>query len=410
MEKLIPTVQEVRRIIENIEEEKLRHALMYQFLMGAEIGELCGDYAPDKNNCHEIEMKIGDEKYPALLFMINNIKPKQRGLYRSCIIPLDSDFEPWSRNILEWYKMHDNKYPFDYGERNYSRLISNMFKGYKWPKDPYGKSKIQYNDFRSADLRKLRIKNLKEFYDFTPIDLARFGAWNENPKEPRLRLDIKKILSTQDKEKDIDKMITNSITYFEKLMKPIELIGKVTPLYPLQIRNYADLNERFEISKEIVDEVKSINFLCRKKIGEYFEFFKENMWLPIEVFNPCGRKDNAQFLSKIASLAALFEVNIEPLEYLKKSPDDKSIVLTKYLLNKKKIKYNDDMFNTWFNIRKLRSKIYPIHSETELIIMDILEYFGEPQKWPPDYNSLWDNILSKFKISLLEWHDILNKM
>jgi len=408
MELKQPDVTKVRDLIENYDNEIYRYALMYQFLVGAEPAELSGKYAPKKSNIYEVTINIRGEKYPAILFILKNIKPKDRGILRGCVIPLDPEFEPWARKLLKFFRSHGEEYPFKFHKRTINYHVADIFKNYIWPKEIYGDVGIGEKPFRIEEIRKLRIKNLKEFYFFDEIDLAIFGAWNERPKDPQKILEIENIFSLVIEENDIKTFIKLSEKYFEKLLRPISLLGKDIPP-PYLIKNVADSTQRFAKAREIVKKVKDINFLCRYKIDKECEFFKENMWLPIEMFTPCERNSDEQFTHKIATLATLFEVSEKPLlNLLNEDIEGKSIIVLKKILDKKGIKYNQDMFDVWINIRNLRSKWFPIHSETELIIVDILQYFGEPPNWPPNYHSSWDNILEKFRISLIQFHDILN--
>jgi hypothetical protein len=223
----------------------------------------------------------------------------------------------------------------------------------------------------------------------------------------QIKSEIEKILSTKIHIEDYAYLIKRAEKYFEKLLRPYWFIEKEITPANLQIRDYVDTSNRYQLASEIVSLVKDINLQCRFKLSQNIEFFKENMWLPIEVINPCESKE--QFTTKLLTLNTLFEVDEKPLrELINEEIEGRSISVTEQWLKEKNIKYEPEMIETWLNIRTLRNKLFPIHSETDPILMQIMKYFGELMKLPPNYHSLWDNILNKFRDSLREWLEILN--
>ena len=420
MKSKIPTVSEIRNIIENIEDEKYRYAFMYQFLIGGELSEVCGENAPKGNDAHQITFKINGEIIPAVLFIVKNIKPKERGEFRACAIPLDPKYEPWAKPLLEWFREYGERCPFWFGKKKikprsnqrYLQLkAEKVFNNFIWQKAEYRRApgeivKRRYNPFRSSELRKLRRKNLKEFYLFNEVDLALFGAWNEPVSDVRIRSEIENILSTELKKDDIESLKKRSKKYFEMLLRPLSELGKEIIPVSRQIRDRADLYRAGQRASDIIELVENINMLGQWKFDALF--FKENMRFIYEILSSCNTP--ADFRSKIASLSTLFDVDLKPLRKLVKAPRDmRSIKLIETWLQENDIEYDPNMIKTWLNISTFRNM--ELHSEKDAKkYMKLLDYFGEPTKLPPYYSSLWDKILDKFIVGLKHLLDILNNL
>lgn len=415
------TVPEVRKRIENIDDDVYRHAFMYQFLIGGEPSEACGKYTPIGNDAIQIDFLVRDKRIPAVLFFIKTAR--RRGKLRTCAIPLNSNIEPWAEPLLEWFKKYGEQMPFEFGKRVKLSLKHNkaylqkkaqkVFVGLEWQKEEYidsedgRKVERRYKPFTSSSLRVLRRQNLKEFYLFDEADLAIFGAWNEQVRDPSMRSDIEKILSTQYEKSNVDGIQKFAERYFVKLLRPIShLEQELLPTY-LQVRDYHDLNVRFSRAQEISKLVRQCNSLGQGKL--HAQYFKENMRIVIEMLNPC-KNEEAQFITKIASLSALFTVELDPLRELVHDPEDRrSIRLVEKWLQDSEIKYDPTMIDTWKNINSLRN-MEPIHETDPVELKRILDFFGILMVYPLDYSGLWDKILEKFQLSLKQWRQILNAL
>ena len=179
MEVKIPSTLDIRKIIENIEKEHYRFAFMYQFLIGGEISEICGANAPVGTDAHLVSFQINNEKVPAVLFVVKNIRPHERGSIRACALLLDERFEPWTRPLYEWFKAHGDSRPFSVCECSHSRVAKEIFGDLKWPKAEYRRApgefvERRYKSIRSGEIRKIRRKN---FYMLNGRDLADYGKF-----------------------------------------------------------------------------------------------------------------------------------------------------------------------------------------------------------------------------------------
>jgi len=178
------------------------------------------------------------------------------------------------------------------------------------------------------------------------------------------------------------------------------------PIYQ-QVRDYNDFHTRFDRAAEISIIVKDINTLGQGKADT--QFIKENMRMVLEMISPC--ESDIQFTTKMARLAALFEVELEQIKIEIEKPNFRRYNrIIKRWLNYRNIAYDPDMLTVWSNIKTLRN-MEPIHSETDsLKLMQILDYFGQPKSLPIYYLNLWDEILDRFRLSLELFREILNKL
>jgi hypothetical protein len=404
------SVLEVRHIIESVKVEKYRYALMYQFLVGASISEVCGVNAPKGNDAIRVSFQMDDFDYPAVLFIIQNKKPKYREKFRVCALPLDHQYEPWAKDILNWFEKNKDKKPFNYSKKSLSNQVKKAFQGYFWLKPEYPRGSedtlASKKQFRSEEIREMRKQNLKEFYYFSDVDLALFGAWIEPVSSARTKVEIEKVLSTEIDVEDITSMKERAKRYFGKLLRYYDDLGtEIEPLHR-QLRIGADLGRARERAFNIIELVENIDGMGQWHYNA--NFFNENMRLIYEILSDC--KDKTDFTSKIANLSPLFEVDLKPLKIQVSKPEGKgSIKLIRDILIENKINFPQDMIVTWFNIQELRTMI--IHSKINpKRYLELLIYFGQPAKLNPNYSSLWDNILDKFIISLKQFLDILNNL
>ena len=410
------TVLEIRKRIEAIADEKYRLAFMYQFLIGGEVSEVCGKYAPIGTDAHFVDFEIDREVIPAIVFIIKTAR--KGGKKRACAIPLDPDFEPWAELVGKCFRQAKDEHPFLFSNTYQSSkrfaqwAAEKAFDGLIWlmreyqTSDTVGKIELRYKPFRSGMLRHIRRKNLIEFYQFDEKDLALYGEWRELIKDPLIKKETYDILDTEIDISDVDDAIRRGENYIKKLLRPLNQLGQDTvPVY-LQIRSFYDLSKRFERAQEISVRVRNINNLSKAKLGA--EFFHENMQIVLQMLNPCNNED--QFTTKIANLAALSTVNLTPLRTLVSDPGDKrSIRLIEAWLTQNGIAYNKAMIETWANISSLRN-MEPIHQTDPVELKRILDFFAIPMKYPLNYSDLWDVILDRFRWSLDECRNILNEI
>lgn len=158
------------------------------------------------------------------------------------------------------------------------------------------------------------------------------------------------------------------------------------------------------IASQIVDEIRTINFLFKQITDKNKNLFSEDIQIVNQLHTPCRSKED--YWMKIGSLALLFERDLEPLRALVREPDPawKSIKLIEVWLQQNNIPYDLEMIQVWKNIKELRNTTFPYHSGNARIV-NTLQFFD--QGFPPDYPKLWESILERFLESLRKFRGIL---
>lgn len=264
-----PTDTEVRVRIEAIENEQYRHAFMFQLLVCGRISEVCGKYAPLVSDV--IETEFNGE--PAVLFIVKTAK--RRGRLRPCALPLNPEYEPWAKPLLDYFSQTETKYPFMFHEKfehsiRYAQWeAEKAFDGFYWPmiqytrteEVPYTKDMVlssrfgdkgyeeflvkleddsrywtsntefvkksvkvaeRWKPFRSHCLRKRRSITLTLDYGFDGFDIAYFGGWTETGQDPNIPAALKHYLHMDLKSAAESTVLLKKMAgrYFKKLCIP----------------------------------------------------------------------------------------------------------------------------------------------------------------------------------------------
>ena len=279
----MPSTAEVRRRIEAIEDEKYRLCFMYQYLIAGRISEVCGKYAPRGFEALETEFAFEGKTYPAVLFAVKTAKRKsERGwTLRPAAVPLDPEYEPWARPLLNCFRKAGKDHPFMFAsnpktsKRYVQWAAEEAFGGLEWPMKEYskpieveiGKGRIvreainqrnqevylvkledggrkwftkiregvirdhapvgeRWNRFRSHCLRKRRSLDLMLLYKFGAMDLKAYGGWEEKGSASHITDSMKYYLHLDIGEARENVEILKQIAdkYFYKLLVPIKKI------------------------------------------------------------------------------------------------------------------------------------------------------------------------------------------
>ena len=396
MSSKIPTVSDVRQKIAR-QDEKYRLALMYQFLIGGTVSEICGKYAPKGSDAHEVEFDIKNVKIPSVLFLVKTARRPDH--LRPCAIPIDKRYEPWAEQVLDQFKRVGENLPFRFSERSFQNAAKAAFGEYECQKDDYTDSETgkrierRYSPFTSSSIRELRRKNLKNFYGFNEKDLAIFGAWYVPIYDVQLKSEIENIFSSMRANNDFLTFKEFASTYFEKFLWPIQELEKPYDVLS-EARSYLISKSRDERGIQIITKIIQTNILFEGKIGPKL-FLENNIRIITDLITPCNSENDLYI--KNARLSSLFDVNLDPFKKLVKSPNNKkSISLVEDWLAENSIKYEPSMIETWRNIVKLRNMdpMHPYVNSKELL--NILDFFDLKKKIPYNSALLWDSILDKF--------------
>jgi len=231
---------------------------------------MCGKYAPKKNEIYEVDF-LG---VPSVLFVVKTAKRK--GKLRACAVPLDEKYEPWTQELLDYFKGANNEYPFMFGKnwdasKRYAQWVAEyLFNEMEWPMKSYSKAELKpikeydvlatriddrhrevclieldedtakwvpkignslrvplkieerWNPFRSHALRKRRTVTLMYFYKFDGFERAAYGGWTEKSQVETIpeamshytHLDLTEFSESYEMLYDMASL------YFPKLLKP----------------------------------------------------------------------------------------------------------------------------------------------------------------------------------------------
>lgn len=276
------TVKDVKNVPNFHDDFQYQSAFKFQLLAAGRISEIAGKYAPRGIDAYrvnfEIEEKEDIQDEAAVMFVLKTAKRK--GKLRACALPLDPKYEPWSRDLLEYFEDYGPKCPFQFhkdldGSQTYAmNYAKHIFNGMEWPMIEYTKSTetdfnedailankvnekneevwlIQINEdeakwfrkaksglfktsekipsrwkpFTSHALRKRRTITLKTFYKFDGFDLAAYGGWTEKSQVDALPGAMKHYLEIDiQSSPDAFYILKDDLAemYFSDLLRPFD--------------------------------------------------------------------------------------------------------------------------------------------------------------------------------------------
>jgi hypothetical protein len=232
----LPEVREVRARIESVKVEKYRIYLKSLYLCGAArsvelnskrcSGEkenliygpkgsdvwLTTCEPPDLNNTQFLKLLLQitskqrtvddiidelSQRIPIAVFKIKVAKQKldegEEPPHRLVALPLPEKYEPWTREIVDYFHDRKDEYVFPWNRQTIWHYISNVdpvFEGLTYHIKKYrdfdGKKIYAHNrPFKLHALRHVRTDELIKHYGFDGIDLAAYVGWsmNGNKKE-----------------------------------------------------------------------------------------------------------------------------------------------------------------------------------------------------------------------------------
>lgn len=264
------SVSDIKQIPRDADDEQYRMAFMYQLMIAGRISEVCGKYAPKGNEVYEVEF----DGVQAAMFVVKTAKRK--GKLRPCTLPLNSKYEPWTQEILDYFSQSETNYPFKLGKnweasKRYAQWAAEKtFEGLEWPMKKYSKAELQpisdfdvlatrindknkevclieldedtadwvtkvgdslrvpvkiparWNPFRSHGLRKRREVTNRLFYKMDLSQRAAFGGWTETSRVDTVSgaMEAYDYLDLTEFEESYDLLYDLSELYFEKLLRP----------------------------------------------------------------------------------------------------------------------------------------------------------------------------------------------
>jgi len=174
IEKL-PSIFEIRRLIESIGESndprldrrvssntdlyQVKMALKYQFLVAGTAAEVSGIYRPRNEpfqNAYETEI-FGE---PAAVFILRKSRQKTKDIViiGPCL-PLKKEYEPWTREVLDYVNFHQEPFTFQTNPRSSKRTLeacsTYIFNCLNWN----GSFEPEINNYKSQDTEWKRFTN-----------------------------------------------------------------------------------------------------------------------------------------------------------------------------------------------------------------------------------------------------------
>lgn len=137
-----PSDHEIRERILAVENNKLRHGFMMEYLCLGRVSEIYGKYMPRKSDVILTEFD-GEE---AAMFIIKTAKRK--GMLRPVAVPLKKEYEPFAEPVYEYMVNSKDEYPFSLHEnvetsKKYAMTAARkMFKGLWYPMIDYTRNTV----------------------------------------------------------------------------------------------------------------------------------------------------------------------------------------------------------------------------------------------------------------------------
>jgi hypothetical protein len=199
MEDLVlPEVETVRKRIETCSKEEAKFCLMAAYLFCARASEIVGETnrydishnqtlarGPNGNDVRLEKFVLGDIESKAAVFTVRTAK--RDGKIRKIAIPVEKKYEPWTEQLLTYYREHGNEKVFPFTRQKAWSYAQEVFSGLRYPIEKYNlykpKSlkpkpiKSHMKPFRTHALRHLRATELIETFGFTGFDLSVYGGW-----------------------------------------------------------------------------------------------------------------------------------------------------------------------------------------------------------------------------------------
>ena len=186
----MPPVDSIRKRIESVDTEEARFCLMAEYLLCARISEIVGITSPSdlgktlargpKGTEVKLDVfELGPIREEAAIFTVYTAK--RGGIERKIAIPLNPVYEPWTRELYNYFVKHGNNRVFPFTRQKAYKYAQEAFEDLTYPIEPYrvggDKVKRHFRKFRTHALRHARATELIEFYGFDHFDLCVYGGW-----------------------------------------------------------------------------------------------------------------------------------------------------------------------------------------------------------------------------------------
>lgn len=190
----LPSVDEVRKRIWNVDDESIKYCLMTCYLFAGRISEVVGRKSasdesvaggPKGSDARIDTFRVLDREVEAVVFKVKT--SKRQGRERAIGLPLEETYEPWSKWLYGYFQKTGDKLVFPFTRKYVWKYITDMkiFSGLKYPIEKYKVNKkgeielvpAHEREFKLHALRHLRASELVSWYGFDGFNLATYGGW-----------------------------------------------------------------------------------------------------------------------------------------------------------------------------------------------------------------------------------------
>jgi len=112
---ILPDIIAVRKRIEDVKVEKMRIALMYQYLTGVEKIQVAEQFQPIGNDVRKEEIPLFDSTVEVIIFKIHRIK-RHRDKIGYRVLPFNDSLDDWVSIVYSYMQQFDSNPPFLFAE------------------------------------------------------------------------------------------------------------------------------------------------------------------------------------------------------------------------------------------------------------------------------------------------------
>jgi len=174
----LPATSQIRQRIDAVQNVRAKRALQLQFLSASRVSEIVGAKGVKGQDCQLNTY----ENHPLVVFSIKTAK--RQGKVRAVALPLETEFDPWTRPVVEYCQAKDDpsQLIFDLTPRMMQKYAVQAFQGLSYHIEGYeeeGKSVgPHWKNISTHGLRHIRATELMMYYGFDGIDLAIMCGWS----------------------------------------------------------------------------------------------------------------------------------------------------------------------------------------------------------------------------------------
>lgn len=199
----VPDIFELRERIETINKKDIRMCIKYLYLISGRASEAVGKSSRKDigtNPRGPMARSLSFQDYEGEEAAVFNVKTaKRKGRERICALPLATEYEPWAREVSDYFGEFDSReLVFPFTRQRLSRHSKECWKDLWYKIEPYnivnldseGKTIIGENGKRQTTpvdvhmrtltvhaVRHFRASDLTGFYGFDGKDLSAFCGW-----------------------------------------------------------------------------------------------------------------------------------------------------------------------------------------------------------------------------------------